>query len=127
MSDSLSLPMAAIGSYEMVLPFQAVGVRPFILEADKRDTFERTLDKLARENYAVVFVQEDLFVDFIHKVRRSTTPTPPASCPCPDFPAAPARAWPPSATASRRPWAWTFLRTDRKGILLYFEFFPGVP
>ena len=27
MSDSLSLPMAAIGSYEMVLPFQAVGVR----------------------------------------------------------------------------------------------------
>ena len=84
MSDSLSLPMAAIGSYEMVLPFQAVGVRPFILEADKRDTFERTLDKLARENYAVVFVQEDLFVDFIHKVQEINDAYPTSVLPLPN-------------------------------------------
>ncbi len=83
MSDSLSLPMAAIGSYEMVLPFQAVGVRPFILEADKRDTFERTLDKLARENYAVVFVQEYLFVDFIHKVQEINDAYPTSVLPLP--------------------------------------------
>lgn len=70
MSDNRSLPMAAIGSYEMVLPFQAVGIKPVVLEADKRDTFEGTLEKLARENYAVVFIQEDLFVEFLHTVER---------------------------------------------------------
>ena len=65
MSDSAStnktLPMAAIGSYEMVLPFQAVGVKTVVLDAEKRGTFEDTLEKLAREGYAVVFIQEDLF------------------------------------------------------------------
>lgn len=63
-----SLPMAAIGEYEMVLPFQAVGVRPVILTAEKRGEFEPILEKLARENYAVIFIQEDLFIDFTDKV-----------------------------------------------------------
>ena len=60
--------LAAIGSYEMVLPFQAVGVNTFVLDAENRANFESTLEKLARENYAVVFIQEDLFVEFARKV-----------------------------------------------------------
>ena len=63
-----SLPMAAIGDYEMVLPFQAVGVKPVVLDAAKRGQFEHILEGLARERYAVVFIQEDLFVDFTKKV-----------------------------------------------------------
>jgi len=63
-----SLPMAAIGDYEMVLPFQAVGIKPVALDAAKRDQFGEILEGLAREDYAVVFIQEDLFVDFTKKV-----------------------------------------------------------
>ncbi len=63
-----SKPMAAIGSYEMALPFQAVGVKSVILTQETRGTFESELEKLAREDYAVVFIQEDLFVEFTRKV-----------------------------------------------------------
>lgn len=68
MSVSPSLPMAAIGDYEMVLPFQAVGVKPVVLDIEKRGAFPQVLEDLARENYAVIFIQEDLFVDFTRKV-----------------------------------------------------------
>ncbi|GHS99059.1 ATP synthase subunit F [Synergistales bacterium] len=63
-----AMPMAAIGDYEMVLPFQAVGITPFALKPEKRGDFGHILEKLARENYAVVFIQEDLFVDFTEEV-----------------------------------------------------------
>lgn len=63
-----SRPMAAIGSYEMALPFQAVGVKSVILTPETRNTFESELEKLAREDYAVVFIEEDLFVEFTRKV-----------------------------------------------------------
>jgi V/A-type H+-transporting ATPase subunit F len=65
---SSDMPMAAIGDYEMVLPFQAVGVTPVVLSAEKRGEFGHILEKLARENYAVVFIQEDLFVGFTKEV-----------------------------------------------------------
>ena len=60
--------MAAIGDYEMVLPFQAVGIKPVVLDAAKRSQFGDILEGLARERYAVVFIQEDLFVDFTEKI-----------------------------------------------------------
>ena len=63
-----AMPMAAIGDYEMVLPFQAVGIKPVVLDAAKRPQFEYILEGLAREHYAVVFIQEDLFVDFTEKI-----------------------------------------------------------
>jgi V/A-type H+-transporting ATPase subunit F len=63
-----NMPMAAIGDYEMVLPFQAVGVTPVVLSAEKRGEFGHILERLARENYAVVFIQEDLFVSFTKEV-----------------------------------------------------------
>ena len=83
MSDNLSLPMAAIGSYEMVLPFQAVGIKTVVLEAEGRDAFEGILEKLARENYAVVFIQEDLFVDFSEKVEEVNDTCPTSVLPIP--------------------------------------------
>lgn len=61
-------PMAAVGEYETVLPFQAVGVRPFIIKDEDSQAVESALLGLAREKYAVVFVQESIFAnssDFI--------------------------------------------------------------
>ena len=68
MSDKENLPMAAIGDYEMVLPFQAVGIKPFIMPAGEYEKFPAFLEKLAAENYAVVFVQEELFISYKLKI-----------------------------------------------------------
>jgi V/A-type H+-transporting ATPase subunit F len=68
MSDNVNLPMAAIGDYEMVLPFQAVGIKPFITPKEEYGKFPALLDRLAAENYAVVFVQEELFIDYKLKI-----------------------------------------------------------
>ena len=78
-----NLLMAAIGDYEMVLPFQAVGVRAVVLGSDNRKNFEEILEGLARERYAVVFIQEDLFVDFTHKVEEVNDAYPTSVLPLP--------------------------------------------
>nr|WP_321503684.1 V-type ATP synthase subunit F [uncultured Dethiosulfovibrio sp.] len=62
MSDSSSRPMAAVGHYDTVLPFQAVGVRPFPVTGDLLEA-KSILERLAREDYAVVFVEEALFLE----------------------------------------------------------------
>lgn len=49
--------MAAVGDYESVLPFQAVGVEPHTADNDLR----KTLLDLARKNYAVVFLVDSLY------------------------------------------------------------------
>lgn len=61
-------PMAAIGDYETVLPFQAVGVKPLIIKDENKDEFPTLLLKLAKANYAVVFIEEQLYVDFTESV-----------------------------------------------------------
>jgi V/A-type H+-transporting ATPase subunit F len=63
-----SQPMAAIGEYETVLPFQAVGVKPMVLTEDNRADFPSILRRLANEKYAVVFIQEQLYLDFKENV-----------------------------------------------------------
>ncbi len=56
-SEGNKLMMAAVGDFESVLPFQAVGVTPFTPEGDLREL----LLKLSREKYAVVFLVDDLY------------------------------------------------------------------
>ena len=68
MPDNVNLPMAAIGDYEMVLPFQAVGIKPFIMPTEEYGKFPVLLERLAAENYAVVFVQEELFIGYKQKI-----------------------------------------------------------
>lgn len=55
-------PMAAVGEYETVLPFQAVGVKPCIVKNDESSDVDTVLLELAKSGYAVVFVQETFFV-----------------------------------------------------------------
>lgn len=76
-------PMAAIGSYEMALPFQAVGIRSVILTPENRNTFENVLEKLAQEDYAVIFIQEDLFTEFTDKVEEINDKYPASVLPVP--------------------------------------------
>ncbi len=59
MSDGRNLLMAAVGDFESVLPFQAVGVSPFSPENGLREL----LLSLAKEQYAVVFLVDSLYRD----------------------------------------------------------------
>lgn len=59
-ADAKRKKMAAVGSYDTVLPFQAVGVRPVPVE-DEAETAEN-VKRLALEDYGVVFVEERFFV-----------------------------------------------------------------
>lgn len=54
--------MAAVGEYETVLPFQAVGVKPFMVREKETSVVEEILLRLAREKYAVVFIQETFYI-----------------------------------------------------------------
>ena len=73
--------MAAVGSYDTVLPFQAVGVRPCPVETDEE--IAKTVTALAREDYGVIFVEERHFVaqaalidDLVQQYSASIIPIP---------------------------------------------------
>jgi V/A-type H+-transporting ATPase subunit F len=68
MSDKTNLPMAAIGDYEMVLPCQAVGIKPIVISTEEYEKIPNLLERLAVENYAVVFIQEEIFINFKKKI-----------------------------------------------------------
>ena len=78
-----SQPMAAVGEYETVLPFQAIGVKPFILGKEDFQSFPDLLLKLAKLQYAVVFIQESLFVDFRDDVNQVNEEYPVSVIPIP--------------------------------------------
>jgi V/A-type H+-transporting ATPase subunit F len=63
-SNQGNLKMAAVGDYESILPFQAVGIDPFVAESngesDNQD-IQTLLRRLLREKYAVVFLVDSLF------------------------------------------------------------------
>jgi V/A-type H+-transporting ATPase subunit F len=56
--------MAAIGSYDSVLPFQAIGIETVIINAENKDSVPQIIAKYARDQYAVLFMEESLFADF---------------------------------------------------------------
>ena len=57
--------MAAIGSYDSVLPFQAIGIETVVIGAENRDAVPQMLSKYAHDRYAILFMEESLFADFI--------------------------------------------------------------
>lgn len=60
-ADASRKKMAAVGAYDTVLPFQAVGVRPFPVETGEEAA--EIVSRLAREDYGVIFVEERFFVE----------------------------------------------------------------
>jgi V/A-type H+-transporting ATPase subunit F len=56
--------MAAVGSYDLVMPFQAIGMETVIVSADNRNSVPHIVTKFARENYAILFMEESLYAEF---------------------------------------------------------------
>ncbi len=82
MSDKDFRPMAAVGNYDTVLPFQAVGVRPFPVGSGDQEA-KKLLEQLARDDYAVVFVEEALFVENQELISRLNQEYPASMIPIP--------------------------------------------
>lgn len=61
-------PMAAVGSYDSVLPFQAIGIETVVIGAENRADVPRILSRYSRGEYAVVFMEETLYADFTEDV-----------------------------------------------------------
>jgi V/A-type H+-transporting ATPase subunit F len=57
-------PMAALGSYDSVLPFQAIGIETMVVNADNRASVPQIVAKYAHDQYAVLFIEESLYADF---------------------------------------------------------------
>lgn len=61
-SNPGKLKMAAVGDYESILPFQAVGIDPFVAEREQgKEDIRNLLRRLLREQYAVVFLLDRYF------------------------------------------------------------------
>lgn len=58
-------PMAALGSYDCVLPFQAIGLEAVVIDQENRNSVPQVLAKFSHDGYAVVFMQESLYSDFM--------------------------------------------------------------
>jgi V/A-type H+-transporting ATPase subunit F len=56
--------MAAMGSYDLVMPFQAIGMETVVINEDNKNSVPQLLSKLARGGYAVLFMEESLFAEF---------------------------------------------------------------
>ena len=49
-------PMAAVGSYESILPFKAIGLDVVVINDENRGSLPHILNKFARSGYAALFV-----------------------------------------------------------------------
>ena len=57
-------PMAAIGSYDSVLPFQAIGIETVVVSAENRGSIPQLINKFSRDEYAILFMEESLYVEY---------------------------------------------------------------
>jgi V/A-type H+-transporting ATPase subunit F len=62
--------MAAMGGYDSVLPFQAIGVEAIVINEENKASAPWQIARLVREGYAVVFMEESLFLDLAEDVDR---------------------------------------------------------
>lgn len=56
-----SSPMAAVGSYDSILPFKAIGLDVVVITDENRDSIAQVLNRFARSGYAALFMEESLF------------------------------------------------------------------
>ena len=65
-------PMAALGSYDLVMPFQAVGMETAVVGDEDRDSAPRMVERYARDGYAILFIEESLYAEFKNDMEAST-------------------------------------------------------
>jgi V/A-type H+-transporting ATPase subunit F len=56
--------MAAMGGYDLVMPFQAVGMETVVIGADNKASVPQLVMKYAHDRYAILFMEESLFAEF---------------------------------------------------------------
>jgi len=56
--------MAALGSYDLVIPFQAIGMETVVIDPENKSSVPGIVTKFAAGNYAILFVEESLYSDF---------------------------------------------------------------
>ena len=78
-THSSSVRVAALGDYESVLPFQAIGVETVVVEADAtEETVRAALLRVRREQVGILFLTEDLFArhrDVVDELNEQTSMT----------------------------------------------------
>lgn len=58
-------PIAAVGDYESVLPFQAIGLKQFVIDDPNDDKkFREILIDIINKQYAICLVTEDIYEKF---------------------------------------------------------------
>ena len=73
-SDKVS-PMAAVGSYDSILPFKAIGLDVVEITDENRDSIGEIMNRFAIKGYAALFVEEALFSKYqqaVDEVNEST-------------------------------------------------------
>lgn len=63
------LSMAAIGSYESMLPFKAIGLDVVVINDENKDSLGIQLNRFAKsKKYAALFIEEILYSEFQEEV-----------------------------------------------------------
>lgn len=68
-------PMAAVGSYDSILPFKAIGLDVVEITEENRDSLGLIMNKFARQGCAALFLEEALFSEYqqaVDEVNEST-------------------------------------------------------
>ena len=68
-------PMAAVGSYDSILPFKAIGLDVVEIPDENRDSIGEIMNRFAIKGYAALFVEEALFSKYqqaVDEVNEST-------------------------------------------------------
>ena len=68
-------PMAAVGSYDSILPFKAIGLDVVEITDENRDSIGEIMNRFAIKGYAALFVEEALFSKYqqaVDEVNEST-------------------------------------------------------
>lgn len=68
-------PMAAVGSYESILPFKAIGLDVVVLTDENADSIGPVLYKFSNKGYAALFLEEEVFVkyrDIVDEINETT-------------------------------------------------------
>ena len=68
-------PMAAVGSYDSILPFKAIGLDGVEITDENRDSIGEIMNRFAIKGYAALFVEEALFSKYqqaVDEVNEST-------------------------------------------------------
>lgn len=60
-TSNLGSPMAAVGSYDSILPFKAIGLDVVEITEENRNSLGQIMNRFARKGYAALFIEEALF------------------------------------------------------------------